>query len=230
MFDPQAYRNHVKSIFQRKGDPERALNQMRYMRNKFEYYGLKSGEWIAFSKEIMRENGIPEGDDLKNLARLCFDDEYREVNYFALELVQKAHKQQPEDFILFIEELITTKSWWDTVDWIVKFVAFHFKKYPHLVLPVTERWMASGNIWLQRVCLLFQLGDKGNTDFDLMKKYILQIVGTKEFFLQKGAGWALRQYSKTNPAGVVEFIKNNPQLPALTKREGLKWLKNQGKI
>jgi 3-methyladenine DNA glycosylase AlkD len=225
MQDLSSYLAHVKSIFQQNGDPERAQGQMRYMRHKFEYYGLKAAEWMALSREIMQEKGVPEGEDLKTLAWLCFNDEYREVNYFALEMVQKSIKKQPEDFIHFLEEMITTKSWWDTVDWLVKFVAAHFKKYPHLVLPVTERWMASGNIWLQRVCLIFQLSAREKTDFELMKKYILQVARSKEFFLQKGAGWALRQYSKTNPAGVVDFIENNPQLAPLTKREGLKWLR-----
>ncbi len=227
---PLDYLTHVKSVFQQNGDPERAQNQMRYMRNQFEHFGLKNGEMRALTRQILAEKGIPEGESMKELVRLCFRDEYRECHYFALEMVEKTQKKQPEDFIHFLEELITTKSWWDTVDWIVKLVAAHFKKYPHLTLPVTERWMASGNIWLQRVCLIFQLGAKDKTDFELMKKYILQLAGSKEFFIQKGAGWALRQYSKTNPQGVVDFIDTHPQLAPLTKREGLKWLKNQGKI
>ncbi|MCB0518301.1 MAG: DNA alkylation repair protein [Lewinellaceae bacterium] len=222
------YLAHIKSVFQAHGDPERAQGQMRYMRHQFEYYGLKAPEWVALSKDIFTEQGIPDGEDLKTLARLCLDDEYREVNYFAIELVQKVQKKQPPEFIDFFEELITTKSWWDTVDWLAKLVGIHFKLYPQLIQPVTERWMASGNIWLQRACIIFQLMYRDKTDFDLMKKYILQVAGSKEFFLQKGSGWALRQYSKTNPEGVMDFIKNNPHLAPLTKREGMKWLKNQG--
>jgi 3-methyladenine DNA glycosylase AlkD len=145
-------------------------------------------------------------------------------------MVEKVVKKQPEGFIDFIQELITTKSWWDTVDWISKFVGIYFQRFPHLVKPVTERWMASGNIWLQRVCLIFQLSLKDKTDFALMCDYILRLADSKEFFIQKGAGWALRQYSKLNPVAVTGFIETHPQLAPLTKREGLKWLKNQGKI
>jgi 3-methyladenine DNA glycosylase AlkD len=223
--DNNKYLTHVQSVFLEKGDPEIALGQMRYMRNQFDYYGLKAGQWMALAKEIMAEKGIPEGDDLKAFAQLCFDDEHREMHYFALEMVQKTLKKQPADFIDFLESLITTKSWWDTVDWLAKLVGIHFKKYPQLILPITERWMASGNFWLQRVCLIFQLTYRDKTDFDLMKKYILQIAASKEFFLQKGAGWALRQYSRTNPNAVVHFVNENPQLAALTKREALRLLK-----
>ncbi len=198
---------------------------MRYMRNQFGYYGLKSPETVTLARQIFDELGMPEGEQLKALARLCFDDDYREVQYFALVMVEKSLKKQPPDFIDFLEELITTKSWWDSVDWLAKLTGLHLKKYPDLILPVTGRWMASGNIWLQRVCLIFQLGYKDRTDFALMQQYILQIAGSKEFFLQKGAGWALRQHSRTDPQGVTNFIENNPQLAPLTKREGMRLLK-----
>ena len=221
----EQYLHHVQAIFLEKGDWETAQGQMRYMRNQFEYYGLKAGRWMELSKVIFKEKGILEGEQLKELVRLCFDDVHRELHYFALEMVQKTLKKQPADFIQFLEELITTKSWWDTVDWLAKLVGIHFKKYPALILPTTERWMASGNFWLQRVCLIFQLTYREKSDFGLMKKYILQIAGSKEFFLQKGAGWALRQHSRTAPAAVTEFVQNNPQLAALTKREAMRLLK-----
>ncbi len=219
------YLQHVQSIFLEKGDLETAQGQMRYMRNKFEFYGLKAGRWMELSKEIFKEKGILEGEELKALARLCFEDVHRELHYFALEMVEKTLKKQPADFIDFLEELITTQSWWDSVDWLAKLVGIHFRKYPELILPTTERWMASGNFWLQRVCLIFQLSYREKTDFDLMKKYILQLAGSREFFLQKGAGWALRQHTRTDPQAVVDFVENNPQLAPLTKREALRLIK-----
>lgn len=222
----KSYLSLIQSTFLSKGDPETAQGQIAYLRNHFDFYGLKAAQWMAISKEIMEENGVPTGADIQELARLCFDDEHRELHYFALEMVQKTLKKQPADFIDFLQELITTKSWWDTVDWLAKLVGIHFKKHPQLISPLTERWMASGNFWLQRVCLIFQLAYHDKTDFELMKRYILQIAHSKEFFLQKGAGWALRQYSRTNPTEVIQFVEENPQLAALTKREALRLTKN----
>lgn len=216
------YLQHVQSIFLEKGNHDIAEGQRAYLRNQFDFYGLKAPQWMALAKDIMAENGIPEGENLKEMVRSCFEDEHRELHYFGLTLVEKSLKKQPADFIHFLEECITTRSWWDTVDWVNKLVGLHFKKHPHLIAPTTERWMASGNIWLQRVCLIFQLTYRDKTDFDLMKKYILQLAGSKEFFLQKGAGWALRQHTRTDPQGVRDFVKNNPQLAPLTKREALK--------
>ena len=181
-------------------------------------------QWMAITKKIHATEGIPEGEDLKALTLLCFEDDHREMHYFALETVQKALKKQAPEFIGFLEALICTRSWWDTVDWLAKLTGLHFKSHPALIRPVTERWMDSGNMWLQRVSMIFQLSYKEKTDTELMFGYIRRLAHSKEFFIQKGAGWALRQYSKTNPQAVVQFVETT-QLAPLTKREALRLVK-----
>lgn len=222
MLSPTEYRSQLKSMLLAHGNHERALAQMQYLRNQFEFYGLKAPELAALSKAFFKENGLFDGEQLKAFARLAFEDEHREVQYVGLQMVERQLKKQSSDFIVLLEELITTKSWWDSVDWCNKLVGLHFKKHPDLILPITSRWMDSGNFWLQRVCLIFQLTYREKTDFELLKKYILALAGTKEFFLQKGAGWALRQYAKTAPEAVRAFVLETPQLAPLTKREALK--------
>jgi 3-methyladenine DNA glycosylase AlkD len=221
---PSEYFQLVYNALQAQGDPERAQQQMRYMRHQFEFFGLGMPRWMAIAKQIHAEEGIPDGGNLKTLVRLCFDDDHREMHYFALETVQKTLKKQDPEFIYFLEELICTCSWWDSVDWLAKLVGIHFKSHPALIQAVTARWMASGNIWLQRVSIIFQLSYKEKTDAELMFGYIRRLALSKEFFIQKAAGWALRQYSRTNPIAVAHFVATT-QLAPLTKREALRLLK-----
>lgn len=221
MLSPSDYCALVRETFRSHGNPEIAQGQMAYMRHQFEYFGLKMPAWTSLTRLIHAENGIPEKEDLKKLIRLCFQDEHREMHYFALQMLEKSLKKQPSDCIEFLEELILTRSWWDTVDWINKLVGLHFRRFPELIKPVTGRWMASGNFWLQRVCLIFQLNNKDKTDSALLFDYVQRVARSKEFFLQKGAGWALRQYAKTNPEAVIEFV-GKTQLAPLTRREALK--------
>ena len=104
--------------------------------------------------------------------------------------------------------MILNKSWWDTVDYIASnLVGVHFQKYPDLMYPVTEKWMNSGNIWLQRTSLLFQLKYKKKTDVMLMTNYIQQLQGSKEFFINKAIGWILREYSKTDGDWVRDYVE-----------------------
>jgi 3-methyladenine DNA glycosylase AlkD len=219
--DTQACYEHVKTQLAAAGNPDYAEKQRAYMKHRFDFFGVNMPAWAPIAKAAIAQFGVPDSDDLKALVRRCFEDEHREMHYFALELTQKALKKQPAEFVDFLEELITTESWWDSVDWVNKLVGIHFKRYPMLLRPVTARWMDSGNIWLQRVCLICQLTYRERTDSALMFEYIKRLSGSKEFFIQKGAGWALRQYSRTNPEAVREFVAQNSLAP-LTRREALR--------
>ena len=54
------------------------------------------------------------------------------------------------------------------------------------------------------------------------QKYLLEgFAGSKEFFIQKAIGWALREYSKTDGNGVRKFIQSNSLAP-LSVREGMR--------
>jgi len=221
MLDPQSYYTLVAARFRAAGDPSIAQGQMAYMRHQFEFFGLKAPHWVAISKQIFEENGLPAPADLPALTHLCFEDDHREMHYFALQCVEKTIKKHDAQAIQLLETLICTRSWWDTVDWIAKLVGIHFKRFPEQIKPVTERWMNSGNLWLQRVSIIFQLSYKKDTDAALLFEYIRRLANSKEFFIQKGAGWALRQYSRTNPEAVRAFIAATPLAP-LTRREGLR--------
>jgi 3-methyladenine DNA glycosylase AlkD len=223
----QEYVQALRVLFQAAGNPEVAQGQIRYMKHQFEFFGLKAPVWMAITKQYFEMHGCPEGDHLEAVVRLCYADDHREMQYFGLECVQKRLKKAAATEIEFLEWLICNKSWWDTVDWIAKLVGIHFRRYPELIKPVTERWMASGNRWLQRVSMIFQLTYREKTDSELLFKYVRELAGSKEFFIQKGAGWALRQYSRTAPALVRAFIQETPQLSALTRREGMRLMMNE---
>lgn len=227
MISPTEYLKQVILFFQENGNPEIAEGQMNYMRNKFEYYGVKAPNWAKFAREIMKSEGIFHDGKLKDFVRLCLREEHREIHYFGIQMVEKATKKEGKDFIDFLEEIILTHSWWDTVDWVSKMVSWHFVRFPEQVKPVTESWMSSENIWLQRTAIIFQRYKKYPTNEKLLFDYILRLKDSEEFFIQKGAGWALRDYSKENPQAVINFIQTY-QLASLTKREGLKWLKKNG--
>ena len=193
------------------------------MRCQFEFFGLKMPAWTALAKELFTKLGLPQGEDLKEVVRSCMADDHREMHYFALELTQRSLKKQEAGFIDLVSELITSRSWWDTVDWLAKLAGIHFKRFPELLRPVTRQWMDSGNIWLQRSAILCQRFYKKDTDVSLLFGYILELADSKEFFIPQGAGGALREYSKVNPSAVAEFIDTN-ELPPLTRREGMTWI------
>jgi 3-methyladenine DNA glycosylase AlkD len=83
--------------------------------------------------------------------------------------------------------------------------------------------MKSPNFWHQRLCILFQLDYKKQTDLTLLSTIILSSNTSKEFFIQKAIGWSLRQYARTDLEWVLNFVQDHPLMP-LSKREALKHL------
>lgn len=223
-FPVEAYYQKVRDTFHAAGRPEIAEGQMKYMRDQFDFFGLKMPVWSVLAKALFKELGYPDHEQLPELVQLCMADDHREMHYFAVELAQRSLKKQDSNFISLLETLIITKSWWDTVDWLAKLAGIHFQRFPELLRPTTRRWMDSDNIWLQRSAIICQRFYKKNTDAELLFGYILEVADSDEFFLQKGAGWALREYSKVEPEIVKKFIEKHT-LPALTRREGLKWIR-----
>jgi 3-methyladenine DNA glycosylase AlkD len=123
-----------------------------------------------------------------------------------------------------MEYLIVTKSWWDTVDSIAGGpVGLHFKRYPEVLLTTLARWRQSENFWLRRTCILFQLDYKKETDFTLLCDIIRENLGSKEFFINKAIGWALRQYARVDAEAVRSFAESTPLHP-LSRREAMKHL------
>jgi len=120
------------------------------------------------------------------------------------------------------EYMVTHKSWWDTIDFIaVKLMGAYFKMYPEEIEVYIEKWLKSNNIWLQRCALLFQLKYKEGLDTNLLKYVINSLLGSKEFFINKAIGWVLREYSRTNPKWVREFV-DKTELNPLSRREALR--------
>lgn len=218
------YLDNIKTTFSQNSNSENAFYMKKYMKNKFDYYGIKSPLRKEISKQYLKKENLPPINEFEKVIKELWNEPQRELQYFAMELLFKYSKQLEQEQYLIFEHLLTNKSWWDTIDYIAaNLVGNHFKKYPHLTSTVGKRWIESDNMWLNRTAILFQLKYKQATDEKLLSEYILIHASSKEFFIRKAIGWALREYSKTNSQSVIMFVhKYDKVLSGLSKREALK--------
>ena len=203
-----------------------ALGQKAYMKNLFEFYGIKTPLRRELQKPFLNKQYLPDKSELEPLIRILWQKPEREYQYFTQELFFKYNKKLEESDIALFEYMIVHKSWWDTVDFIAtKLLASYFKSYPNKKTYYIKKWIKSNNVWLQRSALLFQLKYKATLDTDLLDFTINSLLDTKEFFINKAIGWILREYSKSNPQWVINFVEKT-KLSALSKREGLRLIKS----
>ena len=217
-----AYIEKIVAKFKKHANPENAAPMKRYMKGKFEFFGIKSPERKIILKKFFTENDLPKFSELDEIVGELFEKPEREFQYFAIELCGKFKKQWTEETLTLFEKMAITKSWWDSVDYI-KSVCFkpYFLKFPDKRYKITQRWIDSENIWLQRLSVIFQLGYKDKTDVKLLERNILQLKDSNEFFVQKAIGWALRDYARTDAEFVKKFVTENDLKP-LSRREALK--------
>ncbi|MFN8206300.1 MAG: DNA alkylation repair protein [Bacteroidales bacterium] len=203
-------------------NPHYALPMKKYMKDKFYFLGIKTPDRRNLLTQWIKENPIPSLPDLQQLVIEMWNSPYREYHYCALDMLDKKRKQLNASHVELLEYLIVTHAWWDTVDLISShLVGELFSKHPELVETINERWMKSNNLWLQRTCLLYQLGYREKTNLDLLQKNILRLKGEKDFFIRKAIGWALRQYAKTDAGWVRKFVMEH-ELSPLSRKEALK--------
>ncbi|XP_013421605.1 uncharacterized protein LOC106181691 [Lingula anatina] len=222
--------NHVKKEFGLSANKDKAAGMKKYMRNKFEFYGLQATERRTIERQVMKNYPKLNASCLWEVMKLAWSQDRREMQYFAVECAIHNKNILSTDKTTCLETveniknfLVSEKSWWDTVDSLSGVVGFLVSKYPADLIPVMDQWIDDSEMWLRRSAILHQLKYCKETDEDRLFRYCLQRAHEKEFFIQKAMGWALRTYFSTNSRSVRAFVKKNEcVLPKLTVKEALK--------
>ncbi len=218
----------IEQEFQKHSDADIALHQAAYMRNQFDFYGIPAPLRHQIQAPFLLKAKLPKQCQVGDIVKLMWEKEQREYKYCALDLCGRYIKQLELTDIATYEFMVTHKSWWDTVDIIAtKLMGAYFKIYPQQRQKYVAKWLLSGNIWLQRSALLFQLKYKEELDTQLLADTINALLGSNEFFINKAIGWILRRYATVNEAWVLEFV-NTTSLHPLSKREALRLIKKKG--
>jgi 3-methyladenine DNA glycosylase AlkD len=226
MTDHQETYSHFISLCEQNADPYRAPAMKAYMKNHFEFYGINSPLRKEMVKDIKKKFTFKNDDFLWALVDKLWLSDQRELQYMALDILAPLASKLTKENIPTLEQMILTKSWWDTVDMIAPNLIGKIFMSDTVARDIyVYKWMDSDNIWLQRTSIIFQLKYGLKTNVDLLSEAILKNDVSKEFFVRKAQGWALRQYGKYNPTFVYNFVQANPQLSGLTQKEALRSLK-----
>ena len=210
-------------LFEENRNEERARQMSAYMRNLFPFLGIQTPKRRELSREFLKEARKKQAIDWEFVKR-CWAKEEREYQYLALDYLKRMEKWLTARDTVKLKELALDKSWWDTVDVIDKLIGNIALNHPKINEKLLE-WSVADNIWLRRIAINHQRGRKEKTDTQLLEKVIVNNLGQTEFFIQKAIGWALREYSKTDPEWVRRFIKKHEgKMAPLSIREASKYL------
>jgi 3-methyladenine DNA glycosylase AlkD len=217
--------SRLQEAFETARDPARAAGQAAYMREQFEFLGIATPVQRALAHGVVAGLPPPDEAELRAVALGCWELDAREYQYFACDFL-RTHLQVPgPSFLPTLRTLITTKSWWDTVDPLAtRTVGGLVERHPSLVADM-DAWSADDNLWLVRTAILHQLHYGHETDTGRLFGYCTAQAGHRDFFVRKAIGWALRQYARTDPGAVRRYVDTHrDSLSPLSIREATKHL------
>ena len=219
--------NWVQAELAAAADPDKAAAMQAYMKTDMPFYGVAQPGRTPILRTLLKEHRPTSRDGYVEMVLGLWLLPHREEKYLALGVaVRCAEFIVPASLPLY-KRLITEGAWWDLVDE----VATHLIRplvvsHPSDTWPEVETWIDAEDMWLRRSAILCQIGAKGDTDEERLFGFCAARAHETEFFIRKAIGWALREYAKTNPLAVAEFVNSHhDELSGLSFREATKHIK-----
>ena len=217
----------LRSALARVAEPERAAPMQAYAKSALPFLGVTAVPLRRVCREVFAEVDLPTAAAWRRaVLGLWRGARYREERYGAIELtgVKRFDGYQDLAALPMYEEMIVTGAWWDLVDGIAGHrLGLLLRRFPREMRREMLAWSRSDDLWKRRSAILCQLTFKRDTDLDLLYATIEPALSSREFFLRKAIGWALRQYAWTDPKEVRRYVREHgKELSPLSKREALK--------
>ena len=210
----------IFETFRAAANPEQSAKMSAYMRGQFPFLGIPMPERKKLSRDFLKTVDKKSVD--WDFVFECWRQPEREFQYLAEDYLAKIKALLTPADIPNIRELVVQKSWWDTVDCLDVIVGEIALRYPQ-VNETLLAWSVDENFWLRRLAIDHQLTRREKTDTALLERILTNNFGKDEFFINKAIGWALRDYSTTNPDWVRGFLeRHRDKMAALSIREASK--------
>ncbi|KUN96900.1 DNA alkylation repair protein [Streptomyces caeruleatus] len=204
-------------------DPARAAAAQAYMKDVAPFLGIPTPERRALSRTVLQGTPRPDEADCAAVALRCWQLPEREYHYFAVDYLRRHVGRCSSGLLPVTRQLITTVSWWDTVDLLAAHVVGGLVTADPNLRADMDAWIVDDDLWVARTALLHQLRHKEHTDSQRLFAYCLRQSGHPDFFIRKAIGWALREYAKTDADAVRDFLaRERGRFAPLSVREALR--------
>jgi 3-methyladenine DNA glycosylase AlkD len=222
--------HYVTAQLKRLADPAKAPAMAAYMKTAQPFFGVPTPTRTAMLKQMGDRFAPPDQKSYARSVLALWQLPHREEQYCAISFARRHEQFITPASIPLYERMIREGAWWDFVDEIaVNLVGAVYGNFRAETRPVIERWIDDEDMWIRRTAILAHLKHKRDTDAAQLFRHCLKRADETEFFIRKAIGWALREYSKTDPRAVRAFLtKNRKQLSNLSYTEGSKHLARAG--
>ena len=217
---------YVSAQLRRLADPAKAPAMAAYMKTAQPFFGVPTPIRAAMLKQMGERFAPPDQQSYACSVTALWKLPHREEQYCAIAFARRYEQFITPASIPLYERMVREGAWWDFVDEIaVNLIGSIYGNFRAQTRPVIERWIDDEDMWIRRTAVLSHLKHKKETDAAQLFEHCLRRAHEPEFFIRKAIGWALREYSKTDPRAVRAFLaKNRKRLSNLSYTEASKRL------
>ncbi len=207
-------------------DEENAKAMQAYAKSKLPFYGIKAKPQKENFRNVNKQYPIKSFEEYELVIRELWDASYREEWYAACMLAERYKKYIIMDALPLYRMMIETGAWWDLVDGIAAYlIGGLLEKNREEMTKILYQWIEDDHLWIRRSAILAQLKFKENTDWTMLREFCEKCLHEDTFWMRKAIGWSLRQYSKSNPDAVREFVdKHRENMATVTLKEAVKYI------
>lgn len=208
-------------------DMQNAIQMQKYMKSAMPYRGVNAPAQRKIYTEALKKYPVLSFVQyLEIISELWNNAEYREERYAAFYIADRYKKYQTMEAVPLYRSMIISGAWWDLVDGIATHLMGKLlEKYPQEMKTILCGWIDDNNLWIRRTAILSQNRLKDKTDWEMLKSFCEKSLHEQTFWIRKAIGWALREYSKTNPRAVRDFVEQySPQMSSVSLKEALKYI------
>ena len=190
-------------------DAKRAAGAFAYMKGVAPFLGVSAPDRRRALRTAWADLPLPTSDELGEASLELMWLPEREYHYAAYDLIDRYRSHADELFLSrYASELLTTTPWWDSVDGLVSAMVSPLMRRDHDDQLVDE-WSSSSDRWLIRAAIGHQRGWKRETDVPRILHLCDVHWDSKEFFIAKAIGWAMRDIARMEPIAVRDFLADH---------------------
>ena len=214
---------HLLQTLRALGSPERAEQEKRYQKSRWDHWGVSLPKMDVAIKETLGE--LSQQDALK-LCRRLWREPVWDLRIVSGRILARKSIAPDAKVWGFVTERMADLDGWAVADNLASGAARCLIEDPGR-LDVVETWIERQHLWTRRAGLVFTLPwTKEKRDPERMLGWAARLAEDREWFIQKAIGWWLRELSKRDPKRVRRFLnEHGEKLRAVARREATKYLK-----
>ncbi len=170
--------------------------------------GLEQKEIFESHKESLKQFTLRERLDL--VKRLYSSGFSEEANFGDKILMISLDEITPTHYSL-LDEIGSCLSHWGETDWFcINILQPLLRHYPEETLELLRKWNRTEHIWKQRasvVAFTRKVGQSGKFTDEVLE-LCENLIWSKEDYVRKGVGWALKDNMRGSKKKVLDYVKS----------------------